>query len=53
MIDRMSVKLALKREQETIEDEDRCIESMSIADNTPIDELVLDSIEDICLAMSN
>ena len=53
MIDRMSVKLALKREQEAIEDEDRRIESVSIADNTPIDELVMDSIDDVCLAMSN
>ena len=49
----MSVKLALKREQEAIEDEDCRIESMSIADNTPIDELVMDSVDDVCLAMSN
>ena len=53
MIDRMSVKLALKRKQEAIEDKDCRIESMSIADNTPIGEFVMDSIGDVCSAMSN
>ena len=49
----MSAKLALKREQEAIEDKDHCIELLSIADNTPIKELVLEDIDEVCSAMSN
>ena len=40
-IDCMSAQLALKREQEAMYDMDCQIESLSIADNTPIEELVL------------
>ena len=45
MIDCMSAKLALKREQEATDNMDCHIESLSIADNTPIKELVLEDID--------
>ena len=53
MIDCISAKLALKREQEAIVNVDCRIESLSFADNTPIVELVLEDIGEVCSAMLN
>ena len=49
----MSAQLALKREGEAIVDIDCQNVSMSIAGNTPIEELVLEDEVEVCSAMPN